>query len=520
MARFNQTSASTAKARARRSGGDIENLAGGRAFSLSAKEELVSLLLTSFMNDQFYRSGAEGQAKLADLIERCDPLFVAKAAIYARNKFGMRSVSHVVAGELARKISGSTWGSDFFNSVVYRPDDMLEIVGYFKKYMTKKTIQTKGGGTKEVYRSMPNSMKRGLRRAFARFDGYQLGKYRGEGKEFTMVDLVNLLSPKPTVKNAEALAALVKNTLRAEGTWETALTRAGQVAKDEEDLSNLKAQAWNGLIKERKLGYMALVRNLRNIVTQAPDAVDEAIKMLTDEKLIVNSKLFPYRFYSAYVELDDVLTGRIRERVLSALAAALDIACQNVPVLEGKTLVVVDCSGSMIGNQLSQKSRMDAASVAALMAIMVKRRNPSADVMMFSDSASYCTVDVDTNALSFVKSFVRKFRYGGTNFHSIFQKANKAYDRIIILSDMQGWVGYSAPVGRGGTFETYCKQYGCKPFVYSIDLCGYGSAQFNTDSENVFLMAGFSDKIFDTMKLCETDKQAMINEIERVEFSK
>jgi hypothetical protein len=102
---------------------------------------------------------------------------------------------------------------------------------------------------------------------------------------------------------------------------------------------------------------------------------------------------------------------------------------------------------------------------------------------------------------------------GGTDFHSIFKKMNKAYDRVIILSDMQGWVGYDSPKKE---FNDYCKKYNCKPIVYSFDLAGYGDMQF--PEQNVFCLAGFSEKVFDVMKMLETDKAAMIKEIEKVEL--
>ena len=108
---------------------------------------------------------------------------------------------------------------------------------------------------------------------------------------------------------------------------------------------------------------------------------------------------------------------------------------------------------------------------------------------------------------------VYKFASAGTNFHCIFQKANKAYDRIIILSDMQGWVGGNAPTS---TFKEYCRKYNCQPHIYSFDLQGYGTLQF--PENKVYAMAGFSDKVFDIMKMMEQDRQALINRIEAVEI--
>src|SRR6478752_5634445 len=112
-----------------------------------------------------------------------DKAFVAKAAIYARTKGGMRSVSHLVAAELARGVKGAAWTKRFYDRVVHRPDDVLEILAcYLATYA----------------RPIPNALKKGLGAALARFDEYQLAKYRRTSAEITLVDLVNLVHPPHT----------------------------------------------------------------------------------------------------------------------------------------------------------------------------------------------------------------------------------------------------------------------------------------------------------------------------------
>jgi hypothetical protein len=78
---------------------------------------------------------------------------------------------------------------------------------------------------------------------------------------------------------------------------------------------------------------------------------------------------------------------------------------------------------------------------------------------------------------------------------------------------MQGWIGGNSPVEN---FEIYKKKYNCNPFIYSFDLQGYGTLQF--PESKVFCLTGFSEKIFDIMKLLEQDKNALINEIEKIEI--
>lgn len=463
----------------------ITNLAGGQAYGQSPELELVSILLTSFANDQFYRSANNTFDTLKDLIGKCDKKFAAQAAVYARTKFGMRSISHVAASELAKHISGQRWAKDFYSAVIYRPDDMGEILSYHT---------SKNG-------KVPNSIKKGFSKGFDKFDKYALAKYRGENKGFKLVDIVNLVHPLPTDKNKEAINALVKGELKSFDTWESELTKAGQVAENDEQKEDLKKEAWTKLVKEKKIGYFALLRNLRNIIEQAPEIVPEAIETLVNEKLIKKSLVLPFRFTTAYEEIQKLNYGSVVRTVLVALNKAIDISVSNVPKFDGDTLVVLDCSGSMSGKP---------AQIGSLFsAVLVKASN--ADFMTFSDNAQYRNLNPMDSTITLANSV--RFSSGGTNFHSIFHRANKKYDRIIILSDMQGWIGHDCPTKAFNEYKNITK---ANPFIYSFDLNSYGSLQF--PEQNVFALAGFSEKIFDVMKLLETDKKALINEIKKIEF--
>lgn len=475
MSRFNQTSKGT----------KILNLAGGEAYSQTPELELVSILLTSFANDQFYKSANDTFQRLKKLVIICDKRFVAQAAVYARNQFGMRSITHVVASELAMFISGESWAKDFYYAIVRRPDDMMEIASYHF---------SKNG-------KLSNSMKKGFAKAFDKFDRYQLAKYRGENKGIKLIDIVNLVHPVPVEKNADAINALVKGELKSFDTWETELSKAGQVSTNEEEKADFKKEVWVKLIRENKIGYFALLRNLRNIIEQAPNEINQAIKILTNETYIKKSLVLPFRFMTAYEELEKINNGKIVRTVLMALNDAVDIAVKNVPKFDGETLVVLDISGSMIGKP---------AVIGSLFsAVLIKSNN--ADFIVFADNAKYVNVNPKDTTITIANSI--RFAAGGTNFKAIFEVANKKYDRVMILSDMQGWIGGYTPVNE---FNQYKKLTGANPFVYSFDLNSYGSMQF--PETNVFCLAGFSEKIFDIMKLLEQDKKALVNEIKKVTF--
>lgn len=481
MSRFNQTTSPT----------KTTNLAGGEAYIQSPELELISILLTSFAQDQFYRSANDTFDRLKQVILACDKEFVAKAAVYARTVFGMRSITHVVASELAKHISGKEWAKSFYDKIIYRPDDMMEILSY----------HTANNG------KIPNSIKKGFATAIGRFSPYSLGKYRGEGKGFKLVDVVNMVHPVSTEKNGDAIKALVSGELKAVDTWESDLSAAGQNASNEADKAELKKQVWIKLIKENKLPYFATLRNLRNIIEQAPEIVDEACAALVNEAAIKKSLVLPFRFLTAFEEIQKLSPSSAVKKVIMALNQTTDISLNNVPKFDGETLVVLDVSGSMQMGHMGMKSPHIIGSLFS--SVLIKACN--ADFMVFADNAKYINVNPMDSTITIANSL--RFSSGGTNFHSIFQTANKKYDRVVILSDSQGWIGGNVP---SASYTQYKQKFSANPFLYSFDLQGYGSMQF--PEQNTFCLSGFSDKVFDLFKFLETDKKALINTIKAVEL--
>ena len=466
------------------------NLAGGVAYWQAPELELASLLLTSMVKDEAYRTDAQALARLRELVARCDKKFVAQAAVYTRHEYGMRSITHAVASELARYIGGTDWARHFYHAVVRRADDITEILAYHAAVNGK----------------LPNAMKRGLAQAFGKFSPYQLAKYRGEGKGFKLVDAANLLHPKPTETNGEALAQLMRGQLKSFDTWENQLSAAGQQAGSEDEKQAFKKEVWVELVRSGKLGYFALLRNLRNILEQAPEVLGEALRLLTDDRLIKKSLVLPFRFITAFDEIQKTNQGADTRAVLMALNRAVDSSLQNVPKFAGRTLVVLDVSGSMQGQP---------AIIGSLFAAVLVKSN-NADLMTFSNDAQYVNVNPMDSTITIANSI--RFAAGGTNFAAIFARAAHQYDRVVLLSDMQGWLvpnGYqsSSPIP---TYNGYCTATGANPFIYSFDLKGYGSMQF--PSERVMCVAGFSEKVLTLLPLLEQDRNALVNTIKQVVF--
>jgi len=481
----------------------VINDAGGEAYALSPKQALVNHLLTSFVQNQAYRTEAEGLDDLSKLIAANDPKFVAKAAIYARTKFGMRSVTHVTAAQLAKRVKGEAWTKNFFDRIIYRPDDMMEILAYYKNVVTGP---------------VPNSVKKGFAKAFARFNEYQLAKYKKTNSEFSLVDVVNLVHPKAN----PFLTKLMKGTLDTAETWETTLTKVGQTAAEgegtdaekQETLEELKGEAWAKLVTEKKLPYFALLRNVRNILQNAPEVIDQVCEALVNQEVIKKSLVLPFRFNTALRAIQELNTPESR-KIQVALSKAIEISLDNVPDLAGKTLVVVDTSGSMMGGGYGMGGRQTDApiEIAATFAAALYKKLGS-DLMLFDTEARYINPNPADSLMTIRQNIIEKAQGGGTDFHIIFKEASKAYDRIVILSDMQGWLEYNTPIE---DFKAYRARTSSNPFVYSWDLTGHGTSQF--PEKKIFCLAGFSDKVFNTMALLEQDRGALIKEIEAVELA-
>ena len=531
------------------------NLMGEKAYKLDPKEELVSTVLTTFVQKSYYESENEILKRIKDAASKCDPLFVAKLAIYTRDEANMRSSSHVLAGELASRASGTIWGKRFYQKVAIRPDDMSEIIGYYKNVMKQKAL--------------PNAMRIGFKRKLESMDAYLIDKYKMGGKEISLVDLVNLLHPKANQKNAEAYKLLIKeggkgiDKLYSSKILEKEMSKAGQVSK--EKVQEAKKEAIESVLDNVKgMPIFNLLRNLRNIILYAPDSIEEAISQLTTAEKIHKSRLLPFRFLSAYNEIDKLSISsvsktekssvvfedeiatreitsaeftRLKPRVLGALEIAIEYSCTNIPELEGNTAILIDHSGSMGGDMggkslasvLSNTKMVDIADVFAAMLIS---KQSNVYVGLFGDRLIPFKLDRKDGILATSKKILALGRTcgGGTEagIYTFFRDiiANpKPISNIIIFSDQvigdgTNWYGTDRSKDSGhGTFQVLFKKFrGLYPTtkVVSVDIHQTsGSTVFNKNY-NVTQVAGWSEKIFDIISSGTAGYKALIEEIEKI----
>ena len=552
------------------------NRAGGEAWSQAAELELASLVLTSFVQDQFYRSAEQTVVRLRALVRAVDPAFAARLALLARRQFQLRSISHVLAAEIAEVVKGEPWTRPFYRELVVRADDITAILA---------RRQAAYG-----LRPLPNSLKRGLADALRMQSEYALAKYASGTDRVHMVDAVNLCRPVET----PAVRALVTGTLGAPDTWEVALTRAGRAADSAAEARAVKAAEWERLVSEDRLGYMALLRNLRNIAEHcSAETVALAAARVADPDRVRASRQLPFRFASALTALREKDPALAEGPLGRAVAAALEIAVSNVPELPGKTLVAVDTSGSMLGgwwfDEWDRRAPIETATVFA--AALAKRSD--ADVLLFDDKVRWFAVERSQSVAAIGAAIRELVTGGGTDFHLIFENARERYDRIVILSDMQTWVPRIVPVwaeapmgdswdvlkaeatgeaaggslsvdalygrydgyvarheteppatwletasegvvlhqpssrravvrlmgttmGVEASYRAYRRRTGADPAVFCFDLQGYGTTQFSEG--RVMQLAGFSEKVFDLMPLFERGEDALVEAVWAVEL--
>ena len=543
----------------------VKNFMNEDAFLLKPKEELVSTVMTTFLQNSYYEKESEIVNRITELVDKVDPLFAAKLAIYARETGNLRSVTHLVSALLAKYISGTDWGKRFYNRIVVRPDDMSEIVSAY--------ANLNGMGLNDI-KKIPNSIKKGFKEALERLDAYQIDKYKMQNREVSLIDLVRLFHPKGNQKNAEAYKRLVNGESLADlyesKVLEKEMTKAGQTTKDatQEEKMEAKREAITAVLDNVKgMPVMNLLRNLRNILLYAPDKVNDACEQLTIEKKILNSRLLPFRFATAYAEIEKVMYAdtktrpttsivfeseeskqqvseskfnELKKNLLDAIEAAIEIACQNIPVLDGNCAILVDDSGSMRGDagghsRVSAFSKTNSSMIAHLFASMMAWRQHDVYVGLFGDRLIQVPYKRNVKLLDFNKeSYEIGGRCGGATEAGIYTflenviKERKKIDNIIVFSDCQ--------IGRGGPFTAW---YGSSSSNRSlhfhelfkefrkinpnanfivVNLRQSGGTSVFDKSQRILNISGWSEKIFDIIKTQTIGWDEIIRRIESIEI--
>lgn len=521
---------------------DTVNRQGHAAYSLDDKLRLVSMLNTLKLQPQFYRSENDQMRELRDLIERIgieDPYFVAKAIVYSRCMGeGMRTINHLAAALLAPLCSGQEWAKRFFgpfekkgkkNGTIFRLDDMSEIKDAWF------ALGQKG---------LTAAMRKGFADVLETADLYSLAKYKD-----TVIDISNLVHPDSKLSKAEievegkkmkAIDAIMRGITIAADTWEVAQSEAGQEvakavkegkltkAEAEKVLAEAKADNWESLLKDGRLGVLAALRNIRNILKNPrEEMINDWIKLITDPAKVRQALILPIHFDLAYDIVDNEFgSNKYANKVRQALQDGYVAAMPNLKAaLPGKTLVVIDCSGSMGGYRVSDgkkgydywsSSRASQTQMASYKAGLIAATFASAldaDVIQFGSSAKWASYNKHANVFKMAQELGGAW-YGSTNPAAAFElirRERKAYDRIIFISDneVNGRVTSTA-------YKSYIHDV-CSPYVYAIDLCAYGTTPLKNDGKVQYFF-GYGPSMYEAVATSEFNPREALEKIEKIEI--
>jgi hypothetical protein len=505
---------------------------GGAAWTRDARSELVLLAVVNMVSEKtFYESAQDRDSRFARLCSQAaveDGAWYLAFVTWLRGEANMRSASLVAAAvgvkarlaenERLSKIAGPVSvvldESEGFNrkivaAVLQRPDEPGEFLAYWHTQYGK---------------NLPMPVKRGLGDAARRlYSERSLLKYDTESHAVRFGDVVDLVHPVPGApwqsdlfeyamhrrhgyaeqvpeslsmvhanrslrSNTDALNAgtrgwLDADTLKAAGmTWEDVLSALGSKVD--------KAKLWEAMIPS--MGIMALLRNLRNFdeAGVSDKAAQLVINKLSDPEVIARSRQFPYRFLSAYRAAPSLRWSYPLER-------ALDASLANVPRFRGRSLVLVDTSGSMMGT-VSDKSTVRHVDVGALVGVTLAARSEGpVDLVQFATTWAPVHLPKGTSVLKGVESLHQKINSvgWGTNTAQALAASYAGHDRVVVVTDGQAFMPWG-----GGSVS------GAVPAnvpLFGIDTTGYSASSIDTSKPHRYEVGGFSDKLFTMISLLD-----------------
>lgn len=371
---------------------------GGKAVAgLSPMQQLQRSVLSCFLYEkEFYEDGVAIADRIRGLVAQCPPEDVALLAIAARTTHNLRHVPLLLLDGLTRTGAGKPGlVSGAIENTIQRADELAEFLAIYM-----------GGKRKPL----SGQVKKGLAAAFRKFDEHALGKYDRAGK-YRLRDVLFLAHAKPKDEAQKALwERLIGNELAVPDTWEVALSGGAD-----------KKQAFERLLADDKLGYMALLRNLRNMEQAGVDR--DTIKAAVLARKGAH-RVLPFRYIAA---------ARAAPQLEPVIDQALCTAIGEMPRLPGKTVVMVDVSRSM-EDKLSAKSDMTRMDAAAALASIINAED--VQVCTFSDGL---VLVPPRRGMAGVDAVVKSQPHNSTRLFDAVHEVNQriAHDRIIVITDEQ-----------------------------------------------------------------------------------
>ena len=365
-----------------------------------------SVLACLLWERQFYEDGIEIAGRIRELVPKVEAAKVAALAVEAREKMKLRHAPLLLVREMARLASHRALVGETLDRVIQRADELAEFVAIYWS---------------DGRAPLSKQVKKGLASAFGKFDEYALAKYNRPGP-VKLRDVLFLTHPKPRDEAQVALwKRLVDGELVTPDTWEVALSGGAD-----------KRETWERLLVEHKLGALALLRNLRNMQAAGVEEklVLEAIRTMKTDRVL------PFRFIAA---------ARYAPQCEDALEKAMFSSVEHVGKLAGKTVLLVDVSGSMDA-ALSARSETQRTDAAFGLAILLREICEDVEVYSFSN----VTRRVPSRRGFALRDAINTSQaHQGTYLGQAVRDVEGKHDRLIVITDEQAHDSVPAPNGRG-----------------------------------------------------------------------
>jgi len=528
MARINTKGARTTKPSAvgpvRTVAKDTVTYEGAPAYTRDAKSELFLLAVSQFVGEQtFYEKADDRTQRLVNLVRTVaaqanGPEWLLKFVPWLRKDANIRTAAIIAAVEAARALreKGQTgqepgYARQVLRDTITRADEPAEALAY--------QLNTYG-------RKVPKPVLRGIADAATRlYSERNFIKWNGDGA-VKMADVIELTHPKPKAPWQSTLFKYILDSRRTGAELDTdalpmlsaralllaapteekkavlsapdaaeMLDAAGMTWEQVSSWAAFTAATWEALIPT--MGYMALLRNLRNF--QEAGISKQAMKFVADKLAdpdeVMRSRQLPYRFLSAYLEATNSMWAR-------PLEAALEVSTLNIPSLPGRTLVLVDTSGSMTSVGYSAKSKIKPVQAGALFGIALAAKGEQVELFGFDDQLFPFALKRGAGVLRATEEFSKLARGGGTQTAKALKATWNGHDRVVIVTDEQTF----GP--RQGYWQgDVSSQIPAEVPIYSFNMVGYAPSMMETSATR-HQLGGLTDATFSMISLLEAGQQA------------
>lgn len=500
---------------------DTVNNAGGRAYKLSDKAALAQMAVTGVFNDTFYVNAETQLAEAKALVGRVDPEFIAKLAVYAREKAFMKDMPAYLVATLAARDVG------LMSKVFGRVIDNGKMLRNFVQIVRSGQIGRKSLGTRP--KKMVNSWLN------AANDGQLLAASVGNAP--SLGDVIRLAHPKGENTAREAFYGYISGKKVEMGALPQVVRELDAFRKGEsvvvpkvpfELLTSLPLSQADWTTVARNASWqqsrMNLNTFLRHGVFESREMVDLVAARLRNPELIAKAKVFPYQLLAAYMNID----AAVPKSLANALQDAMEVAVANIPDFGVSTAVLVDTSGSMkspvTGVRQGATTKIRCVDVAALFASAVLRRNEEAEVVPFDTRVHSARLNGRDSILTNAEKLAR-FGGGGTDCSSALEHLNATGSKaelVIYVSDNESWVrdrGWGRATGVMEQWKAY-KRRVPKAKLVCIDITPNTTTQAR-ESHDILNVGGFSDQVFTVVSQFakgELGGAHWVGEIEKVQL--